>query len=598
MKTFHKILIITTILLITTAFLPGVCLAIEDNAQQKEASVGMDVDMLSDVLNYFPDNDTIVAEGNAQIRVKGQNTVLQADKITFHRDTQIVVAEQNVKIIKNQMTMSGSYIKMDLSKESALVDHPVTQIAMIHIQARDATLYSDNIEALKGNAQVSEKMNLVLASSSFDQFHDTKQEMIDSIVENADYKRRTQYKIKTKEMIIKADEYKNNITLKTADVYVGKRKIATIPSITISTDKSFAEMETMLPEFGQTQQTGMFMGPSQLFNLPFGTTMKASPVIAFDTSKFGAGGMVRLRNSHNRTLLGYTSVKSLFILAGEQDLIGDDTKLRYTANSYVNDWFLGDRLPEYSVEVVYKHPDIKVQDLGITVRQRYAAGYMADSRNDWRINSTNQQNLPDSGDGDGQLRFKAQGEVYKTKPIFTWRNMKFNWTGQYDLTAYGKGDVATVVRTGPNLIYKAKRFKLNLNYFLSGIGGKSPFVFDQYYYGRSNLSGVMEYKINKYVSVGYYGSANLSKDNWDHRLIAENRLYTKIGPEDFKLCFGYDTVRRRTLMDVNMLIGSENSNIEFEKMRVIDPEKLEKPKKKSFWESVWPRKKKRVKADL
>jgi hypothetical protein len=212
----------------------GVCLAIEDNAQQKEASVGMDVDMLSDVLNYFPDNDTIVAEGNAQIRVKGQNTVLQADKITFHRDTQIVVAEQNVKIIKNQMTMSGSYIKMDLSKESALVDHPVTQIAMIHIQARDATLYSDNIEALKGNAQVSEKMNLVLASSSFDQFHDTKQEMIDSIVENADYKRRTQYKIKTKEMIIKADEYKNNITLKTADVYVGKRKIATIPSITFN----------------------------------------------------------------------------------------------------------------------------------------------------------------------------------------------------------------------------------------------------------------------------------------------------------------------------------------------------------------------------
>lgn len=546
---------------------------VTDVAQPQKAP-GMDIDMVSDYLDYYPEEEKIVAKGNAQVKVRGQDTVLKADLITFYRDTQIIVAEKNVKIVKNQMEMVGDYVKMDLSEESALVSHPVTDIALIKIDAKEAIVHSDNIDAFKGTATTKEKMNLVLIANSFNQFGDAKQELIKDAMEAGESGRKIDYRIKTKQIIIKPDDYSNRITMKNADVYIGKIKVATIPSMTMSTDKELSEIQTMMPEFGQTRQTGMYIGPAGLVNLPKGSSLKLAPVLAFDTSSLGAGGMIRFKNETNRTLFGYTSVKDLFILQGEQDLFNPNLKLRYTANSYSNDWFMGDRLPKYSAEITYQKPYL-LEDLDLIYEQRYAAGYVADA-----IRGIEENNSW------GTLRIKAQGEIRKNRPIYNWRDIiTFNYRSQYDLSVYGTGETYAILRTGPDMGFKYKRFKMRLMYMLSGIGGETPLWFDQYYYGRNNLSGVLEYKVNKYLSVGYFGSANLSKDNYDERLMAENRLYAKFGPPDFKICLGYDTVRSRMLMDVNMLVGSDNSKIDFDKLTIIDPQKLEKKKKKApFWE--------------
>lgn len=542
--------------------------------EPEKTDPGVDIDMVSDYLDYYPEEEKMVAKGNASVKIRGQNTTLKADLITFYKATQIIVAEKNVRIIKNQMEMKGDYIKVDLSEESALIDRPVTNIAALKIDAKDAIVHTDKIDAFKGIATTNEKLNLVLVANSFNQFGDAKQEMINDVMSEDNVDKKTNYKIKTKQIIIKPDEYKNKITMKNADVYIGKRKIATIPSVDITTDKEISEIETMLPEIGQNRQTGMYIGPSGLISLPFGSTLKVSPVLAFNTSDIGAGGLIRYKSETNKTLLGYTSVKDLFIVEGQQDLFTPDLKLQYTANTYANDWFMGDRLPKYSAEAIYQKSMI-LDDLDLRFTQRYAAGYVADATRG--IENDNSW---------GTFRVKAQGEVLKNRPIYNWKDMLwFNYRAQYDISQYATGETYAIIRTGPDMRFRYKRFKMSLMYLLSGIGGETPMWFDQYYYGRNNLSGMLEYKVNKYLSVGYYASANLSKDNWDKRLMAENRIYAKFGPPDFKISFGYDTVRSRTLMDVSMLVGSENSKIEFDKLTVLDPKKLEKPKEKpKFWD--------------
>ena len=489
---------------------------------------GVDIDMISDYLDYYPEEEKMVAKGNASVKIRGQDTTLKADLITFYKATQIIVAEKNVRIIKNQMEMKGDYVKVDLSEESALIDRPVTNIAALKIDAKDAIVHTDKIDAFKGVATTNEKLNLVLVANSFNQ--------------------------------------------------------ATIPSVDITTDKEMSEVETMLPEIGQNRQTGMYIGPSGLVSLPFGSTLKLSPVFAFNTTDFGGGGLIRYKSETNKTLLGYTSVKDLFIVEGQQDLFIPELKLQYTANNYANDWFMGDRLPKYSAEAIFQKSMI-LDDLDLRFTQRYAAGYVADATRG--IENDNSW---------GTFRAKAQGEIMKNRPIFNWKDLiTFNYRAQYDISQYATGETYAIVRTGPDMRLKYKRFKFFLMYLLSGIGGETPMWFDQYYYGRNNLSGMVEYKVNKYLSVGYYASANLSKDNWDGRLMAENRLYAKFGPPDFKISFGYDTVRSRTLMDVSMLVGSENSKIDFEKLTVLDPQKLEKPKEKpKFWDR-WKKDKKTVK---
>ena len=167
--------------------------------EPEETDPGVDIDMISDYLDYYPEEEKMVAKGNASVKIRGQDTTLKADLITFYKATQIIVAEKNVRIIKNQMEMKGDYVKVDLSEESALIDRPVTNIAALKIDAKDAIVHTDKIDAFKGVATTNEKLNLVLVANSFNQFGDAKQEMINDVMseENIDKKNKLQNKNQT-----------------------------------------------------------------------------------------------------------------------------------------------------------------------------------------------------------------------------------------------------------------------------------------------------------------------------------------------------------------------------------------------------------------
>ena len=86
-------------------------------------------------------------------------------------------------------------------------------------------------------------------------------------------------------------------------------------------------------------------------------------------------------------------------------------------------------------------------------------------------------------------------------------------------------------------------------------------------------------KLGKYLSVGYRGVISPLKDNDDKDLLTENRFYAIAGPEDIKVAFSYDTIRSSVNFDFMFLLGTDSTNIEYDKITVREPDKLQKTDK-------------------
>jgi len=536
-----------------------------EKSQQTLQGRAVVIDLNSDKLDYYPEENQFVATGNAEVVIKEKNSRLKAEKIIFNQDTQIITAEGDVRLLKDGAVIKGDFLKVDLNNENAIIDKPQTKIDVININAETANIYGDKIDALKGNAVINEKMNLILSSNEFGGFEKPDKTEAETHAKTTNKPlnaiRKSNYRITTKEIIVKADKYRNIIKIKNANIYIGKVKIAYVPSLEISTDKELSQIETMLPEMGHTQQMGYYGGPSHVFHLPFGTTFKVSPLFAFDGGDIGAGGFARLTTSFNKTEMGYTSVKKKFVVRGEQAFLTPNTKIVYGSNSYMSDGFLGERLPAYAIEMVDDRTYL-IEDLNLYYNNRFSAGYAQDCDRDW-----------------GTARFKLQGDFITNKPLLQYKDyLKLRLQSQYDFTVYGDGSTFGILRSGPKIDAKLGPLKTSVVYFQGGIHGDSPFNYDKYYYGKSNLVLHNDLKIYKYLNVGYIGSFNIKKDNFDNRFLAENQLYFRVGPEDFKVRLGYDSVRERTLFGLDLLVGSERTALEFDKAKIINPGELNKQK--------------------
>ena len=60
------------------------------------------------------------------------------------------------------------------------------------------------------------------------------------------------------------------------------------------------------------------------------------------------------------------------------------------------------------------------------------------------------------------------------------------------------------------------------------------------------------------------------RDNFEHDLFTEQRIYALIGPRDVKLALAYDFVRDMGFIDIMFILGSDNTRINFEKLTTKD----------------------------
>ena len=136
-------------------------------------------------------------------------------------------------------------------------------------------------------------------------------------------------------------------------------------------------------------------------------------------------------------------------------------------------------------------------------------------------------------------------------------------------------------RIGPALSTSVGPWEQSLIYYQSAIAGQSPFVFDRYRYGRSNIVLIESLKVCKYLSLGYLSSIALNREVSSDKTFQENRILLSIGPDYAKVTIGYDAFRRNTMFLFSMLVGTKDTDVEFKRSVIKNPQTFGKENKKT-----------------
>ncbi len=526
------------------------------------------IEFTADYMEYFPERYEVEAVGNAKVQFKRQNLILTANKIVFNYDRNILKASENVVLTTQDSTTEGDFIRIDLSEPSGFVENPLTKMEDIKLSAKEAFIYSDRIEENDGVAKILKDEVLSLGARSFASYVDQGRifQQKPSLM-NKDSK--GVYKLKANTIVIDSKDEHEVITIKNADLYLKNYKIAKVPSVKIVTNKTHSSVESNFPELGSQSMLGSHIGPAVVLNVPGGSTLKLAPILTYKDDKIGIGGIARFRNQYNMTEVAYGTSKDELIVRGRHKL-APGLLLNYSRYTNQNEWFLGYRMPKYSGQLTYSRTDY-VKDLKLRFSQMYSAGVFVDNRRnvDW---------------GDAEGRFRWMTQTYK--PIYKYQNEEGNigfnvgLVAQTSAAVYTSGDTMGIFRIGPALNTKVGPWNQALMYYQTATAGSSPFDFDRYRYGRSNFVFIESLKVCKYLTVGYMASLAINSDYKNDDLFQENRILVSIGPEYARLTVGYDSIRRNTMFILSMLVGTKDSDIEFKKSVLKNPDKFGKEKSK------------------
>lgn len=534
-----------------------------------------------DVMEYFAQRTELEANGHAVMVFPENDSIIKADKMIYNQTTNLLKAIGNVVLINDGQEMFGDYLQIDMNEENAFMDKPVTDFFQVHAIAKKGYMYGDKIIQEQGSMYVTKKTMINVKSDMFGPDLDT------MFVEGKDksyYMKDShgeKFKIKTNDLIINGKDEHDTITLKHAEIYFNERKIGTVPSITMHTNKAQDYIEADFPEIGTVSNLGLFAGPGFVFDTPKGTTLKAIPIFNYQgggNNPIGFGGLAKFKSATNKTDMGYGTANNAFIMRGYQKL-DDNLIFQYAANSFMDDWFMGFRMPKLLGEVVYQDTTPYLNFLGknrdMSFTQRITGAYAQDG---------NAQSPLLNGNGSvGTLRFKYMAEVAQTlyrfrDPFTSPLNARLELVGQGATALYGTGDTQMIGRIGPRVHSQYKYWMQDVGYFLSAYNDNTPFGFDRYVYGRSNAYLRESFRLCKYLTLSWFGSVNLSNDSWDGKMLQENSFFFAIGPDDIKLNIGYDTIRQQSFVTMAMHLDAKGSSIEYNKMIIKNPETLGKKK--------------------
>lgn len=548
-----------------------------------------------DTMEYFAQRTELEADGNVVLFFPQNNSTIKADKMIYNQTSNLIKVFGKVILISDGQELTGDYMQVDLNEENAFLDKPEGEIFQIRAKAKIGYMYGDKIIQEQGSLYIKKKTPIKLRSDMFGPDLST---MYLADKDKSFYKKDSHgesFKIKTNNLIINSKKEHDTVSLKHAEIYFNERKVGTIPSITVHTNKNQDYVEADFPEIGTTTNLGFFAGPGFVFDTPMGSTLKLIPIFNYNGGRVGAGGIARFKNATNKTDIAYGTSSEMVIVRGKQKL-DDNLYLQYGANAYMDDWFMGYRMPKYLAEVYYDDRIINENFLGknldLMFSQRIAAGYMQDGDvGDGNINS-----LQSEG-GIGTARFKYMTEIAQTVYNFNCDRFiqeahlksienrddilsaKLEMVFQGAAAVYGTGDTQIIARFGPRLHTQYKYWMQDVGYFLSGYSDHTPMpLFDKYMYGRSNVYLRESLRLTKYLTLSWLGSINMTNDAWNRSLMQENSFFISLGPDDIKLNVGYDTVRQQSFVTVALDLDAKGTVLEYNKMEIKNPDTLGKNK--------------------
>ena len=535
----------------------------QDSIAQEQTT---DVIVDSETIEYFPERHEFEAIGNAKVSFPSENSVLSADKIVFNHDTNHVKGYGNIVLTKDGQKILGEYIQVDLNENNAMMTKPVLEHLAIKIRAKQGIVSETQTEALDGVVTFNDKTSYKFMSRPVHGFNNPM--MDDAIPKHLYFKEKydNRWRLKAKTIVIDSYKDRDIATFKNADFYIQNTKIGSAGNIKLYTDKEQQYIETNMLGIGSMRNFGAYISPGYVFQTPGASTLKLGPALTYSDG-LGVGAMGRFFSANNHTAFGWSSSKSKFVVKGEHDLT-ENLSLQYGLNSYLNNFFLGSRMPKYGAQLVHqKSYDIK--DLDVNFVNRYTFGYYMDNRVNNDFSTT-----------------KFSWQTQSTKSLFKYKNedSKFAMDAgirvQTHAALYGTGDTMGIARVGPYVRTQYKSWQQYLGYFLGGQAGDSPMYFDRNFYGKSNVVLGESLRLSKYLTLMYSATIVLSDDvPANGSMLQENRFYALIGPDDLKFMIGYDAYRHTAAMGFAMNVGAENSDVEFRRLVLNDPEMIGKKKK-------------------
>ena len=544
----------------------------EKNAVEPEDTESIILDC--ERIDYDTNAYCMIASGNASVDFVKQETIVKADKITYDRMNNTIKAEGNVRILKNGQTIYGEYIFVDMNEENALIEKPVTLTDTIEIKAQKGYVYGDKIVQENGSVVVDQSFPINFRSAGNGPL--MSRMITPEVDEIPGEKDNSIIRMKTKDMKITQKGDLEIIALKKASIFKGQRKILKIPALKIYTNKNFDFVESNSWELGSLRGLGMYVGPGFVFEVPGGSVLKAIPMLNYNHG-FGIGGVLRYNSASNWTQAAYGTADSKFLIRGKQDL-DDHIYLQYAMNDYMREWWLGRRRPKYGASLVYDRSfssdNFLLKNKSSIFRHRVDLGYYQDIDSDGNF-----RKLQGSGLGTTRARYMAQinQNFINLRDEEHQKSLSFDIVAQGAASLYGTGDTQIIGRIGPVLHTQYRRWMQDIGYFQSVYRDDSPMpVFDAYRYGKSNVY-VREYlRLNRYMTVSWFGSINISGDSPNDKAFQENSFYVSFGPDDIKVSLGYDFIRQNTFFLVEVMMDPKGSRLDYERLEIKQDKKAQK----------------------
>ena len=544
----------------------------------------------ADNIDYDDNKQNITATGSPILKFPQQNVVLKADKMVYNKDSNILKAYGNVELVRDGNTMYGDYMQVNMNEESAFMDNLNTKESFMTVTARKSEMIGDKIILLDGKIESKESYVLHLQSrmiggNNFNNMiidDDDRSSITDEVGDTA-------INVKAKEIHINAKKDIDVITLKKAQINYGNYNLFTIPSITAHTNKKREFFEANYPEFGSRGKLGMYLGPGFVFDTPLqdGSTVKILPILN-NKSGLGFGGLLKYRSATNYTDLGYGSSADVFMMRGKQ-YFDDKLYMQYGANSYMDEWFFGPRMPKYTAELVYKDrtvvPSTIKDGLNLEFSHRFGLGYM--QNNDANRHG---ENIAPADIGTLRTRYMAEisQSLFKYQDLEHLKYLDLALVMQGSAALYGTGDTQFVGRIGPRVHTQYKYWMQDAGFFATAYQDGTPMaMYDMYRYGHASVYLREALRVHKYLTLAWSGTLTLTGDSPNGEMFQENSFIIALGPDDFKINFGYDWVRRQTYFSFVIAMDTKGSSLEFDKMVIKNPDRLarsdkEEPELKVF----------------
>lgn len=538
-------------------------------------------------MEYIADRKEIQARGGAKLTFPEQNTVATADTMIYNQKEAVIKMIGDVVINRgNGDEITGEYLRIDLNEEVGVLDNVKSAGYEIETVAEKGIVYGDTTIQENGHLVVAKPFNVRLRSGMYGdpdiQYRDEDKYTYEDMTHNS------KFVIKSSHIIVNSKKDLDKITLKNIELYKNGKRILKLPSTTLYQNKGQDYFEGNYPEIGSRAKLGFFVGPGLVLELPKGAIFKVIPMLNYQ-GNIGVGGIGKFRSATNYTEIGYGTAANLITVKGRQEL-DKNLYVNYGMNSYLPNGFLGEGWSKYAADVVYEKRNNISNFMGekrpLHFEQILSAGYIQDdgsqeSYNSWNkgIFDKNHNKLKSNNIGTVRLRYML--DMYQN--LYHYENAeKLIFSDLYlymqgSASVYGTGDTQFIGRIGPMLRTQCKYWMQDIGYFQSAYQDQTPIpIFDAYRYGNSNAYLRESIKLSKMLMLSWYGSANLSNDAPDGRILQESRFVVSIGPDDLRLILGWDVVRQNSYIGFSVDMDTKGSEIYYDKMEIKNPDKLKK----------------------